>query len=775
MIIGKMIKKAVEFNVKTLSSLFSKLSFKRKLTLFSLLLSIAPVLIVGLSSSYLTARSMQNEVNANHTAALNQIQFQMNNLIKSLHITSIRLATNLSLEKSVQLGPTIDHLNETLEVSEVIRRESSLSTIKFHVTLAYLKYNYTYTNTTDSNKLTDEQIKDIVAQGKPLYNSSFMVIPDPNRNREDLLLFRPVPLSTNYTDGLIILHVSVHELIKFLSSLSEGMASKILIVDENGKIVVSKDTNDIGTRLNLYSLGGQDGTARKLPSHYELDGIDYTVSAQTSQFADWTYIIVTPTKVLTSRSDSIRVITWATAAIILVIWILVALLGSYRLYNPIARILQKSISPQEGPHLITDGLKALDTWIENMVRANSQLKKELHEQSPYLQQSIIQQLLLGEMSESQMAQHVTRFQLPMKGNHFCVAVVAVDQFVNFSHKYKEKDRTLIHYSMRKIIEEILGEAFPCLTTATQPGLLAVMINAEATLDAASANRLNHLMDDIRKYISQYFQFTVSIAVSPFRTGYTNIHDCHQDALALLRHRLLLGPNVTISHSRIDEQDIEMTHNFSEIQKTIVYQVMNGNLEEAESDLSSLILELPKYIHSAEAVIGSFAYLLGELENMLHRYGSNLQEALGVDPYKELHAQPTILEVQNWLSGTVFPAVQLRINDLSISRQTKLINQVLHYLEEHYQTDLTLQQLAEEFRVSPSHLRRLFKEETNKSFSEYLMEHRMQKAKEWLCHSNKPIKEIADQLRYTNVTNFTRAYKQFFGTSPGKFREQSLSD
>ncbi|MDF2815855.1 MAG: AraC family transcriptional regulator, partial [Paenibacillus sp.] len=419
MIIGKMIKKAVEFNVKTLSSFFSKLSFKRKLTLFSLLLSIAPVLIVGLSSSYLTARSMQNEVNTNHTAALNQIQFQMNNLIKSLHITSIRLATNLSLEKSIQLGPTIDHLNETLEVSEVIRRESSLSTIKFHVTLAYLKYNYTYTNTTDSNKLTDVQIKDIVAQGKPLYNSSFMVIPDPNRNREDLLLFRPVPLSTNYTDGLIILHVSVHELIKFLSSLSEGMASKILIVDENGKIVVSKDTNDIGTRLNLYSLGGQDGTTRKLPSHYELDGIDYTVSAQTSQFADWTYIIVTPTKALTSRSDSIRVITWATAAIILVIWILVALLGSYRLYNPIARILQKSISPQEGPHLITDGLKALDTWIENMVRANSQLKKELHEQSPYLQQSIIQQLLLGEMSESQMAQHVTRFQLPMKGNHFC--------------------------------------------------------------------------------------------------------------------------------------------------------------------------------------------------------------------------------------------------------------------------------------------------------------------------------------------------------------------
>jgi AraC-like DNA-binding protein len=760
--------------MEALSKFFSTLSFKRKLTLFTLMLSIAPVLIVGLSSSYLTARSMQEEVNANHAAALNQIQFQMNNLIKNLHITSIRLATNLSLEKSIQLGPTMDHLNETLEVSEVVRRESSLSTIKFHVTLAYLNYSYVYTNTTDENKLTDAQIKDIVAQGKPLYNSSFMIIPDPNRNREDLLLFRPVPLSTNYTDGLLILHVSVHELIRFLSSLSEGLASKILIVDENGTIVVSKDTHDIGTRLNLYSMGGPDGKTRNLPDHYQLDGVEYTVSAQNSQFADWTYIIVTPTKALTSRSDSIRAITWTTVGIISVLWILVALFGSNRLYNPIARILQKSLSPHEGPHLFADGLKALDSWIENMVNANRELRKELHEQSPYLQQSIVQQLLLGEMSEVQMANHITRLQLPMKGTHFCVAVVAVDQTVNFTHKYKEKDRTLIHYSMRKMIEEILGEAFPCLTTATQPGLLAVMIGAES-VNEETLNRLHHLLDEIRKYISQYFQFTASIAVSPFRTGYTTIHECYQVAMDLLSHRLTLGQNVTISPSSIDARAIEMTHNFSELQKTIVSYVMDGQLEEADRELLSLITELPKYIHSAEAVIGSFAYLLGELEYMLHRYGSKLNEAIGGDPYKELHAKPTLLEVQTWLSGSVFPAVKQRLSEQSISRQSKMINQVLQYMEKHYCTDLSLQQLADEFHVSNSHLRRLFKEETNKSFSEYLLEYRMQKAKEWLTHSDKPIKEIADQLRYTNVTNFTRAYKQFFGTSPGKFRDQSLSE
>lgn len=764
--------------MRAITSRFKNISFKRKLILFSLILSIGPVLIVGLSSSYITARSMQQEVNANHAAALDQIQFQMNNLIKSLHITSIRLATNLSLEKSVLLGPSMDNLNQTLEVSETIRREISLSTIKFNVSLVYQKYNTIYSTATDANKLTESQVKDMVERGKPLYNSSFMVLPDPNRSREDLLLFRPVPLSTSYSEGILVLHVSVHELIKFLSTLSEGLASKIFIVDSNGSVIVSKDTTDIGTRLNLYpaSAGGQQqqAEAAHLPQHYKLDGTDYTVSSQNSLFADWTYIIVTPTKVLTHKSDSIRTITWTMVGVIAVLWVFAALFGSYRLYYPIARMLHKSFSGQATPYRFSDGLKALDSFIENMVSTNRELKKELHEQSPYLQQSIIQQLLLGEMSETQSADKIDRFQLPIKGTRFCVAVVAVDQYINFIRKYKEKDRTLMHYALRKMIEELFGEELSCLTTVPQPGQLAVLIGVDAANETA-IHRLPRLFDDIRLHVSQYFQFTVSVAASPLRSGYTNIHACYQEALDLLRYRLTLGHNVTINSESIAAEVKQATHNFSELQKTIVSHVMIGNLDDADAKLSELIAELPDHIRSAEAAIGAFAYLLGELDYMLHRFGCKLDDALGADAYKELYGMMTIQEVRDWLSIAVFPAVKQRMSQLSVTRQTKLINQVLHYLEEHLESDLSLQQLADEFQLSTSHLSRMFKEETNRTFSDYVLEQRMNKAKEWLTHTSMPIKDIADQLRYTNVTNFTRAYKQFFGTSPGKFRNQALSD
>ncbi|MGN7384690.1 DNA-binding transcriptional regulator AraC [Chlamydia abortus] len=58
-----------------------------------------------------------------------------------------------------------------------------------------------------------------------------------------------------------------------------------------------------------------------------------------------------------------------------------------------------------------------------------------------------------------------------------------------------------------------------------------------------------------------------------------------------------------------------------------------------------------------------------------------------------------------------------------------------------------------------------------NFSTFLIEIRIEQAKEWLIHTDLPIKEIAERLRYTTVHNFTRIFKKMTGTPPGQFRNQ----
>ncbi|WP_158560596.1 helix-turn-helix domain-containing protein [Paenibacillus contaminans] len=755
------------------ASILKRATFKHKLALFSLFVSITPVLIVGLSSAYLSMRSMQEEVNGNHAAALKQIHYQINNIIKSLHITSIGLASNPAVEKSVQAGPGLDSLNQTFEMIEAVRRENSFSTLKFDMSLAYVKYDSVY-STADSSKMTQSRFTEMVRSNKPLYNSSFMVMDDSDKNEPALLLFRPVPMYTYYTDGILVLHVSIDEFVKFFDTLTTDNKSRIFIVDKSGKVIVGKNKGDIGTRLANIPLDKEKDTQLKLPDSYSLDGVDYSMSFQNSSFNDWTYIVMTPMQLLTQRTDEIKQITLVVVAVIIVVWSLFSLFGSYRLYYPIALLLRKFMPADSDRGQFSDGLKALDSLIDSMVVSNRELKREIDEQSTYLEQYFFQQLILGEASDQEMRRKTERYGLPLQGSRFLVCIASVDDYPQFIRKYKEQDRTLVHYAMRKMILELLGDRPSCLAGVMQPGQVTVIVPLEAGDDEAE-NRVLQAADDFRRYGEQYFHFTASIAVSDARRGYASINDSYEQATELLRHRLTLGHNVTITESSVGPAAKQLSQFITERQKTIVFHVIHGNIEEANLQLSDMLKNVPLYTKSADGVVGSLSYLLGELEYMLYKMGCPLHEALEGDVYRQLYGMSTIREVEQWLKQVVFPTVKAQLERFSVKKQTKIIQHVLQYVDEHYKTDLSLQHLADAFDLSPSHLSRMFKEETNRAFSDYLLEYRMNKAKEWLAHTSMPIKEIADHLRYTNVTNFSRAFKQFFGTSPGKYRSHSLSE
>lgn len=56
------------------------------------------------------------------------------------------------------------------------------------------------------------------------------------------------------------------------------------------------------------------------------------------------------------------------------------------------------------------------------------------------------------------------------------------------------------------------------------------------------------------------------------------------------------------------------------------------------------------------------------------------------------------------------------------------------------------------------------------FTEYLIQLRMEKAKELLKSSNETIKNICNQVGYSDVKHFTALFKKYTGIKPGEFRK-----
>ncbi|MDF2718851.1 MAG: AraC family transcriptional regulator, partial [Paenibacillus sp.] len=750
---------------------FAKLSFRRKLLVYSLVLSIFPVLTVGLLSSYFASRSIQREVDQNHQYMLNQMQVQLNQFTKSIHTNSIYIATNLSVEKSVREGPGIENLSASLEMNETIRRIRSTSPVRINVSLVYKKFNnFTYSNEYTPQQLAEKRLLTILDKMKPRENEAIIVPANTFDDQPELLLFRPVPIQSAYTDGVLVLHVSPDHILQFVGSMENGYRTRVLVADEQNRIVISSNRSEMGKTLDTVIRPAKVGSSGERSGQVTIEGESYKVQTEKSPANDWTYMAITPMKALTAQSHRIQLTTWIVVAVQVLLWAIIAALGTSRMYVPIQRLTEKLMPRQRQERSRGDGLAMLGDYMEELADANRQLSNRLNEQFPYLRQGIFQQLLRGEMSERELAIAAEHANIKLKGEFVFVCVAEADDIAAFHNTYREKDRSLIHYALLKMMEETFhGVPFTAVFTP-KAGQVVLLVGMDSADDEAKA-LLRQRADEARQHVHNYFRFAISVAIgSPLRS-FTEIGKGYEEAVALLSHRFIVGEDMTIAADEADEGLMRLSRETGETQKRIVHHVFNGNMDDSRELLSRLVAELRQTNMKPETAMGLFSYMLGELDYMLQQTGCDIRQATGIDFYRKLHQLRSLPELEKWLAYELFPAVKAHLELEAVSKQTKTIREVMSYVQQHLSEDMTLQKAADRFQLSVSYLSKLFKDESGINFSEFVLELRMNKARDWLEHSDMPIKDIADKIGYASVQNFNRVFKQWCGIPPGEYRKE----
>lgn len=90
--------------------------------------------------------------------------------------------------------------------------------------------------------------------------------------------------------------------------------------------------------------------------------------------------------------------------------------------------------------------------------------------------------------------------------------------------------------------------------------------------------------------------------------------------------------------------------------------------------------------------------------------------------------------------------------------------MVKYISEHYDT-VTLSDIAAKFSYHPNYISSLLREKTGKKFSEILLEQRMERAASLLKATELSVEEIAYMLGYSNSSNFYKAFRGYYHTSP----------
>jgi len=128
-----------------------------------------------------------------------------------------------------------------------------------------------------------------------------------------------------------------------------------------------------------------------------------------------------------------------------------------------------------------------------------------------------------------------------------------------------------------------------------------------------------------------------------------------------------------------------------------------------------------------------------------------------------------------ITGYLYLAVSRLLPLLDLCKKQKnnndLIERILSYIQSNYMNPINLSSIADELKISPFYLSRIFSVSIGQRIDRYINELRINFANYLLSYTDKPITEIAFECGFETMRTFNRVYKSIMNITPREYRKQ----
>lgn len=131
------------------------------------------------------------------------------------------------------------------------------------------------------------------------------------------------------------------------------------------------------------------------------------------------------------------------------------------------------------------------------------------------------------------------------------------------------------------------------------------------------------------------------------------------------------------------------------------------------------------------------------------------------------------QLNSLLAAAVLKEIQLQFNPQKDSAknisQEHLLQEVKDYIKWHLHTSLKISDIAAYFGYNQKYLTTIFHQNMGTPLKQYVLQSKMEQAKLQLSDTNNQISQIAYNLGFDDVHNFSNAFKKITGLSPKEYK------
>lgn len=490
----------------------------------------------------------------------------------------------------------------------------------------------------------------------------------------------------------------------------------------------------------------------------KMDG--YYAYVQKGADTGFTYVSLVPTAHIESK---ITRLNWILAAFLLVsvaLCLIVSLLFTRRLNNPIRQILE-SIQQSNYSLPASSNIKEFDQLggqLIDILKTNAEFRQDLSQKNSLLKHyAYINRLKKIHPHAGDWKSH-TEVDKPF---------ILIGFHLQYRNAQLEKigvDVRRASYFIRELIHTHISESFlDSLTFQIEHNLILTILFPEEEQSSTvveTLQRLRTILDMDRHY------YLATITASPVQNDPASFTPTYEHILERVTMRRLgddtqLLPYMarTPADTTGAEWDVKglQTHLDADNEEELVRIVkrMLAVLDKKETPLKQVA-----------SCVHALAELLARLLPAAERepFMSTVRTA-------ESDCGYTLESFERTVETYVRTACSAYRRHRNVS--DPVCDFVIQYVDLHYGEDISLDIISDNLNMSASYLSTYFKDKMGTNFSEYVQSYRMNKATLLLESTELKIHEVAQRVGYQSVNSFIRNFKRYTGFPPGEYRKKRL--
>lgn len=722
----------------------------------TLLLTSLMILIVSAVLFVFFSRSSLKEVGEISKSMLKQTSYAADIVRDQVHTVGNQLINERSVTNAM-FNPKVDRVEE-YTLNGLLARLQSVYTFIDYIGI-YNEFTDRYINTKGLTIEDEKKLLDSLQMENARFSSLFprKTTYASSSTETELLTFllKPGPGSLFSNKGAIVINVKQSYITNLLQELRSNSSNLLIVTDSQGTILSRTDGQGF-----LQSAANEPYMKRILNSTMDsssfsitLDGKKNLVSYVRSDELGWFFVSVNPYEDILGNLNDLRRVVFSIAVLLLVISVFIVFFQTNNMYNPLDQLV-RSI------HETTEQDERLNEY-SILSQAFNTIAEKADKLEPAL--SAVHKGRLLKLIKGNIDEDPIEGALNLSGPYFNVTIIKIDDYEAFKTVHDMRTQAVIRFAIGNISEELTGREAIIL----EEDEIALLGQLSEPADENGTEQLQEL----QQVLSSYFNLSVTISIGQTIGNASAIHDSYNRARQLLRNRFLDGTGQIYSasmarnHEAWDEDAL-----LSEYREAIVQAITSGEGEE----LSLLIERVGELMRKL-----SYEHSLFQLNRFLNDLfrQTNQIPAVREEAYAFLELAYSLISVE-----TINEAVK-RINDVaqSISRKIEarsknryqdIITEIKQYIDAEYgNPNFSLDFLADRFQLSAGYLGKMFKRMTGTSFSDYLKETRMEKARELLIETRLTVTDISEKVGVYNVTYFYSLFKKKYGISPVQYREE----